>query len=415
MNISDGASSYKLKVKGETSILLDEIEMKINAGLGGNVEIKVFAYIDSHYTLNTHNAVLIGYYGQSIEAKTNTKKLAKIESFKVEVIENDETAVPESEIEKTANSSLIVKFDDLWTDFDNIFLNIEVAGEKLAKIPADGIDLILYRLSREAGEYTLYISNTVLGQLNAGDVKVSIYISQDGLITSDKSEFNIKKFDVVKNTVVYDEGVLQINDKQEGASYKVEIVIEDIVVTKVLTDEKSLDLITEELFLNRFGDYTIRLIAVDANGKNIPSSTIAIINGYKLQGIESITIDDNGDINANLYPDDFEGIEFLSRHNNEEKLMKFTRKPDSDIFFTSMIDVLRLYDENFDSVGVQSFDFLVRKKGSINSDYVNVNFDFSREAKLPTLTRNGDLDKDYILFDIDEKNNKVKSIKRIYR
>lgn len=403
LNISDGASSYKLKVKGETSILLDEIEMKINAGLGGNVEIKVFAYIDSHYTLNTHNAVLIGYYGQSIEAKTNTKKLAKIESFKVEVIENDETAVPESEIEKTANSSLIVKFDDLWTDFDNIFLNIEVAGEKLAKIPADGIDLILYRLSREAGEYTLYISNTVLGQLNAGDVKVSIYISQDGLITSDKSEFNIKKFDVVKNTVVYDEGVLQINDKQEGASYKVEIVIEDIVVTKVLTDEKSLDLITEELFLNRFGDYTIRLIAVDANGKNIPSSTIAIINGYKLQGIESITIDDNGDINANLYPDDFEGIEFLSRHNNEEKLMKFTRKPDSDIFFTSMIDVLRLYDENFDSVGVQSFDFLVRKKGSINSDYVNVNFDFSREAKLPTLTRNGDLDKDYILFDIDEK------------
>ena len=47
-----------------------------------------------------------------------------------------------------------------------------------------------------------------------------------------------------------------------------------------------------------------------------------------------------------------------------------------------MIDVLRLYDENFDSVGVQSFDFLVRKKGSINSDYVNVNFDFSREANI---------------------------------
>lgn len=408
LTISDSNGSYNLQLKDKTSILLDEIEEKIEVKLNGVVTVKVFAYIDSHFILNLENSDTVGYYGKSIEKSVNTQKLEKVGEVRIEIIEDALSSFPLTSIEKTSKSSLQVKFDDLWADFDNIYLNVEVAGEKLAKIPADGIDLMLYRLERNAGEYTLYISNAVIAQLNAGEVDISIYISRDTSITSDKLDFVVKKFDTVKNTVVYDEGVLQINDNQDGASYKVEIAIEDILVTKVLSDEKSLNLICEELFLNRFGDYTIRLIAVDQNNLIIPSSQIASIKGYKLQGIENITIDEKGNINLNLYPDDFRNIQFVARYNDQEKLIEMEKDENSDTFFVAMVDALRLFDENFETIGLTSFDFLVRKVGSINSDYVNTKFEFRREEVLPEIKRNGDLDKDYLLFDLDEKTTSIR-------
>lgn len=410
VNVKSGSLNKTLSFKDKTSLTLDEIETLLGSKLGGDVSIKVMAAIDSPYNLNAINDTSIGYYGKTEEIAISTIKLAEIDDITVTVVENLSAS---TEIERKQGSVLEIAFADKWEDLSGISFNVKIGGGK------DPVEMnltapytnILYSFINKDGKYTLTLSNLILKNFDAGTIDVQIQVKKAQSISSEISQLSIRKFAQTKEAVVDGNGLLTILDEQTGGSYIVEITTADgDKFERKLTEEKTLNLVSEDLLLNKYGAYTIKILTYDENSIILPANdTFNFENGYKLKGIEKIEIDQLGRISFTIFMDDMEGVIFTARRGDVVKDFEVVQdKENENKFYISMLKLLQQFGATASiPASNETFEFAVRREESIKSNYQKLEFNYILDS-LPQLLRVDEKDKDYIVFSYE--NDSIETI-----
>ncbi len=397
----------------DKSYSIQDIESRINAKLNENVQIQVTASVATDYTLTLQDGQAKGYYGQHVGDEIGVEKLDAIGEITT-TIEND--MQQQTALSQRLNASVLLKWDDIWTSFDNIqfkiILNYE-EGEPLTLLLKNGDEHEDYKLTLSDGVYTLKLNRNIV---QSGINNIDLTVLRVGSINSELKTTSVERLQDVKSVTVSDSGILTIEDEQ-NSSYLIQLSIQDKVVEKafILGDEefsKTIDLMTEEFLVGKLGAYTIKVIAFDNNLLKAPSKTEYVINGYKLEGIENIAINDSGNIVLTLIIDDFSNLVFTARTNTSqgEIIKEFVPEKDegsANQFYVAMIDIIDLFKDVLSMQAENlSFDFTVRKAGSIDADWVNVSFNYAIDTA-PALKREASILNDYIIFEKGSSDNTV--------
>lgn len=409
--VTNGGNTYDFTSE-ECDINLEKIEEFINASLSGSVKIKVVAKVEKDYTLTGTDT--FGYYGETSTKEEQTSKLAQGVISDILVYEETRNTSP---LKQKMFAGLEIIFEDDWSGEGQIFY---FAWEDQTNNQSFIYSFAKEDLTLENGAYHAYIC---ISDYNAESLQenffirtpqnVSFEIKKDGAIDSNATEFTVNRFDASKGSKVSDEGVLTVGDTQENASYLLELKISDKVIYKPvlaskLNSSKEIDLMTDDFFggIEDSGAYELSIVVYDENEKILPSATAEVISGYRLAGIDTISIDDDGNINFNLLFGDYDNIVFTARNTMTGKEIKkdfdAQLKEDSVTeFYISMIGLLKIFEDEMPLTnGEYTFEFTVRQEGSINASWVSLTFGYSNTDN-PTLIRGRELEHDYILFAVD--------------
>ncbi len=390
---------YKtITLKSQDIIELDDIEELFGMSIDSDFKIFIKAKIDKAYTIS-YSQDCLGYYGESNTETLDSTKLKQIEINGYEIKNGDVL----NEIESKTTSKVIVSFKDKWADLTDIKFEVSLlsVNNTFNFETVAGDDNQNYKLSLTGGVYSLEIKSAIIEKFESGNIEIIIKAKKDEYVSSDSGNIIISRFDNVDNAEITDNGLFIINDDQK-ASYLVEINIGTSTLVVEMHDENSLDLTQESLLLNRKGAFTIKIIAYDKKNKTLASHRVMTYNGYRLEGIEKIEVDDEGYLNFILYDDDFRDLIFVAKRDSQ--VIEFM--PVQDVFtknryYIAMLDLLKLFDPDLSMQnGIESIDFMVKRAGSINSKPFSHSFNYEIETTNPNLIKSYQSETDYILFDL---------------
>lgn len=408
MTIENNGKTITKTFDDKISIKLTDLESYAGQELIGEVNVTVKAVVSEDYILSANGK---GYYGEITSINLTTHKLEAVENARIEVIDaSSYSAIIDNKI----NSSLKVIFPDIWTDFEKIIFTINIANDVFpisVEVPQSGITSLYYTFAKVGDDYEFTLPATLVKMLSAGEYTVTISVKCEKEIPSEIISLNVNKFAKTTSAEVNDDGLLTIEDSQDSASYLVEISIENIVIEKSLLASESakvLNLMNEDLLLERKGAYTIRILTFDENGTIISAGETLTIQGYKLQGIESVEINDEGNIIFTVYTDDLSDAVFTAECQEIRKTITPIKIEGSqNQFYISMLDLLNIFERDISLIeGTYNFKFFIKDNGSINSSPVELSFNYAID-ETPILTRGINLDKDYIIFAKGDKSDTV--------
>ena len=402
LTFTNDGKTYNKTFTDETSVELAQLQTIAGQLLAvGEVKAKVKAIIDLDYSISGDGA--LGYYGSHESEELTTNKLNQITAVNVEVLDGN----GDTEIEKKQNSFLQIEFENKWKDFTDVSfkLDIDLGGVSSISpiLPSTGTASAYFLFSLlENSEYQLVITPLVLQSLTSSSLKVKFQAICDNQISSEIFEFEISKFANTSSAEVLNEGSLVINDTQEDASYLVKVSVGDQIIEGTLLaseGSKVLNLMTEEFLLNRYGAFTIDILTFDENSQMLPATTTKQISGYKLEGIKNLRIDNSNFIFFEYYADDLNGIELYAKYLGKEVKIG-TYSDDGVGYHCKISNLIKSFECNLIE-GVYTFEFSIRKDGSINSDWKSIDVDYRIENQ-PTIVKGADLDKTYVLMPIIE-------------
>lgn len=422
--VVNNGHEYKF-VSSECELNLEEIESSIRATLVGDTEICIVASVEKDYVLTGNDAK--GFYGNISTTRYTTTKLQQADISEVKVYENENVDSP---LLKKMYAGIEIVFEDKWNDPSNIEILVswEYANGESGNstyynlLTAADLTADTTKFMRIVdGKYHVYLEGSLEEenyQFNESPENVSLIVRRSQTINSTAAEFVVNRFNTTSGSTISDDGIISIVDTQ-NASYFLELKIADQVIYKALLaselgNDKTADLMTDDFFgaITQSGNYQISLIPFDENERILPCRTAEIITGYKLPGLNSVSITDEGNVNYSLLLGDFDDLIFTAKMEVGEDELKhdFIAKQvegsDTD-FYTSMLEILELFEDDFDiTSGEYTFGFAVRKNGSINSNWLEFNFSY-QDGDNPSIKRSIDLEQDYILFDI--YNNEIET------
>lgn len=412
LTIANGESTYLITTT-DTSYDIQDIEAKIEAVLEGDVSITVEAKVDHAYTLTLANGLAKGYYGEKTGQLQQTQKLLPVGEISYIVNDNDAHT---TEMENKLNSYLLITFDDRWSTFSGVYFEVSITNNNEQNsifITSSSAD---YSISNIDGQYNLRLNKNLLGK---GSSDISIKVHCTGYITSQSNEITINRYLTVEDISVSQDGVLTITS-QQTSSYLIEISINDRLVSEKLIyqgeDNKVIDLMQEGLLQDRYGYYTISVIAYDENRAILPSSNLLSITGTKLQGIREIDIADNGRVEISLYPDNFTDLLFIFKVDYLGREYRISASPSEEgstsNFTMLLIDLLSSIGQYLPLLEARyEFEVAVTKEGCIRSDFVPFAFDYTIDST-PNRTR-ADMAHDYFLFDIPAEDDTLGVVMKI--
>ena len=412
LSIVNQGKTFTKTFENEYQVALSELETIAGEVLVGEVKVSVKAIVSEDYILTT-SASTKGYFGEISSAELTTHKLQSFSDVTIEIVDGSGSTA----MEKKINSSLILRFADLWSAFDDVKFLLKLGSEELTISPGSFIPTV-YNFKKSGGVYQFTLYSRIISQFGSGVAGFTIQAICDKKISSEAKIVTVQKYATTQGGEVSDAGILTVKDRQ-NASYLVEISIEDVTLqASILKSEgaTTLDLMTSELIENRFGTYTIKLLTFDEEYKILPANEVLTITGYKLQGLENVYITDDGNINFEVYMDDLTEVIFSARVNGVKKEFTPTIVEGVDNqFYISMIELLNVFcDEMTLAEGEYNFEFAVRSEGSVDSPWTPLTFNFAAE-ETPVLTRGRDLDKDYIIFNMAAKSDSTVSFKLIIK
>ncbi len=396
-----------------------EVFEKCNGGkLSQKVAITVSALISREYQCNVGEGTTI-YYG-NCKSELSVDKLESVGEVSFEVVNNKNTNL--SQIEKMANSSIKITFNDVWTGkYDNIkfkikFLDLKLPNDEEEYVLNANIEENLESIYRtfeyKDGKFSLTIIPQAIAALGndyaikPGNTNFTIQVCREGSIDSDlKEDLYFQKFDVPRSQI-NDDGLLTV-DPIDDAEFYVEIKCGEDVFERNL-EENRLDLM-QEILLGKSGTYSVKILAFSS--KPILPSSIMEKSGDKLKGIEDIYIDEFGIINIQLFQeeDGKDNILFEAYREDGGEPKAFTPTPVQDttaLYQYSLLDMLYTFNTNLSyDTGKQQFYITIRDNSleSIKSDSKLIEFFYSTEKEEDdaALQKINSLDKDYIIYNIN--------------
>ena len=392
-------------VTKELSCSIQDIENKISAKLNDNVEIIITANIAENYSLSSQNGNAIGYFGEKASSSLNLFKLNQISDTTVEIFDDTTKATI---LDQKLNAYTVIKWHDEWSTFENIKFKITINyenDEKVELLLKNGDNHDDYKLILDSLDQTYQLTlfkNVIKSGLN----KIDIQVINTGNISSEVKSIDIERLKSVEDIAISDSGVLTITDNQ-NQSFLIQITTEDQIIEKLLIVDqenfsKEINLMTNEYLSGKIGAYIVKIVAFDNSFQKLPSSLEVVIKGYKLEGIDNVSVDNNGNIVLTLIVDDFNDLVFSVRYKkgSDYIIKSFTpfKEDTSNQFKIAMIDLIKLYNDVLTLQGqTLSFDFTVRKSGSVDADWINLTFDYCIDSE-PSLKRESNLTQDYIIF-----------------
>lgn len=413
--------TYYLYYDNEHSLELENLEQEVFEKCGGakltgsvKVTIKATIYKDYEITFGNNNVI---YYNSCQSGVANTDKLEGVgNSLTITMVDADDQV---RKIDQKLQSQLKFTFKDIWTSQYPEGITFKLNFENF-KLPNEQTDLVL---NASGGPNTIYYSFKKVGDnfefllnihylsaefgeestFKPGVSKFTIQVCRSGSINSDVEEKTIQRFEVPRGIQIDEDGMLTINE-MAGASFLVEVKCGDMVSENELENSTSLDLMNENILKNRSGKYEIRILAYDKDSHTLPSALV-VKEGHKLAGIKSVDIDECGIINIRVEPDENlkEDFVFEARENGIVKNFVPTEDLENQgLYHFSLLDMLYVFDETLSrSEGEQTMEMTVRIAGSIKADYTQLKFNYKTTNEKARLKRISSLDKDYIVYNID--------------
>lgn len=383
VTVTNGANTWNFTTV-DTSLSVKELESKLNTTLDdGQVEIKVYGKVDEGYILSADGK---GLFGQSETKTETTKKLspANIASSSIVDFSSDNA------IESKTNAKAQIVWENDWdgeTDvkFDVIVKYKELSGQYTEKLHLENLTPTAqntYSLSKDTSNYILTLSSANF--TSEGEYAVEIFVTANGVINSQTSSVNLQRYDKITSASLSDDGILTITDRNNfaGDECKYDEVPKYLVMVEAGASTKSQIISVAEVDLMEFlaqivGNYKITIIAVSGENKIFASDQAFTLSGYKLQGIEKVSIDDNGLVNFKLYDDNLSDIVFSVKFNGVEKEISPQRDGQTSTFKISMLELL----EEFDTLteGEKNFSVTVKKANSVDADWKEFSFNYSAD------------------------------------
>ncbi len=397
----------------QTSYNLQDIENGIGGiVLSGNVEIIVKAQVTDNYTLVLTGGQARGYYGSVQDEAIETEKLLQINSLSYEILDATDQ---DSLLNQKRNAYAVITWEDLWTDKQGVIFEITLYNENVATdetiYVSDGSTHTNYSLIKEDNNYKLTLQSAMFG-LN--DTVITIRTVCENFITSQPSTLTLQRLSQISNATINQDGLLTINDNANSA-YIIQLSISDRLVEEKLDftgqQSKTFDLMREGLLEDIYGYYTIAILSYDENGKKLPVSSMYLVTGTKLQGIESSQLDDYGFVNLVLYADNFTNLVFTARTSyNGEYITTDVIPVPTDTLNVYQVFIPTLIEQFSDKMSFQEgsyiFEITVSQQGYVRSDYHEFTFNYKVEKTLPTLLRQ-DFSQDYLILNIPEQDDTV--------
>ena len=402
----------------KTELSADEIETLFNLDLDDNTgEFEIYAKVIfvQNYTLDlTQEAVaLIGEKVSTVPVKPH--KLVSVNDVEYEVV--DKTA--SSWVDKKLGSAIKFTFTDHWSNFSDAMLHVEIDNSPInmklqnTSVPND------YSLEKNGSIWTLTIHTSKHFKYTSNNVK--FYVTCAGQVTSDERTLTIKRFSKVGEISISPEGILSIDDAQEGATYAIELDFGGSIQSSRYSQEEISAIDFSGLYwLGGFtsGDYIVSVVAYDAENKIIPSREAQTFTAHQYTGITDVYIDDHGKIALSLNEDSFDGAifsakRFINGKTYVKEIVPVQEEPDSGKFgykFTMTItELMELFQDDlaadgYEAFGNHTFSFTVRGEGGANSQWMPLSFTYSTEDVAAFYGRE-DYNKDYIVFkDLSSEN-----------
>ncbi len=248
--------------------------------------------------------------------------------------------------------------------------------------------------------------------------EIFLRVVADRMICSTKQTFKVTRFeDSPMASLDYDgDGLLTIEDTQEGASYMLRAKFGDTILSKEilaseLGEDRKVNLMTDD-FLNQMeymglAMYAIEIIAFDADGAVLPSAGIGIVAGVYTGKFKDIHIDDNGNINFTVAFRGYENLKFSARIKLDDGsyiTKDFTAKAiegSTTQYYITMAEVFDLFADEIQLVDTEyTIEFSIREEGCIHSPWSPLTMGY-RNTDNPRLVRGRDLEQDYLLFEVD--------------
>ena len=352
MTIENGGKVYTKTFEDKNLIKLTELESLAGVELVGEVKVSVKAVVSEDYILSSQSGSPKGYYGETATKKVVTHKLAQVNGIQVNVVDGTNYTTV---IDNKKSGCVEIVFPDNWSAFENVIFNVNVENSTMpisVQLPQSGVTHLNYSFTKENNNFKFTLTNEYLKMLSEGEYSITFDVYCGKEIPSEKTTTSISKFAKTSSASINDDGVLTINDNQQNASYLIEIAVENnILETSLLASNSSkiIDLMTEDYLLNTKGAYTIRILTFDENNQIIPASEEIILQGYKLQGIQNVEINDQGNIILTIFTDDLTNAVFTAECQLKRRTFNPKKVEDSENqYYISMLDLLNTFAGDFE-------------------------------------------------------------------
>ena len=414
LTITNGEDSYTIDTT-ETSYNIQSIEDQIGVVLDGSVNITVLAKVSSSYILTLTDGQARGYYGDKQSEVQTTQKLLPLENIEYEVVDD---TVYSSALENRLNSYLLMTFADRWTDKEGVYFEVSIInGTENNVFYVTSSPTANYSLTNQDGYYYLRLNRALLGE---GSSIIIVSVHASGYITSQGSGIVVNRLGSITRMGVSQDGLLTITNSV-NSSYLVQISVNNTIIAQELVydgaSNNQLDLMQEGLLKDKYGYYTISVIAYDANAKMLPSSSAIEISGTKLQGIRSLEISDEGYLIVDIYPDDNTDLRFIVKleYLGQDYRFNFTANKLSSAT-TYQIALLELFSSIEEYIPLEekryNFEIAVGRENYIRSDFVPFEVDYTIDVA-PSRAR-ADMANDYFLFEKREDDDTIGVAVRLY-
>lgn len=396
-----------------TQIAINDIETLFNLDLNDDTQdftIDVKVVFKNPYILTIDGNDAVGLFGESQTATSITAhKIHTIDDASILVCDGLST----NEVQKKMESTVEISFSDYWSEFTGVKFNVKVGNRILSMNAEEGGILGICKLSyNEDDSRWIFSINTSIFKEEQTSVELSV--ACPGNITSDVRTLTIDRYAKVGGLLLSPEGILTIQDSQEGASYALSITQASTVLNATFTQEEvaAIDLTTDQ-WLGKLtaGDYTISVVAYDEECKILPSLEILTKTEHQFAGIQNAYIDEEGKIVLAILADNFTNAVFTAKTtvDGEEYTKNFspifdrvdgTGENALSYYWLTIPEAIALFEDDLTQTQYNDYSifFTVRSEDGINSPWKNVEFTYSQgeEAILPQMKR-ADYDKDYII------------------
>ncbi len=430
-----GDNQYQHFVESERYVYYDELENYLNATLlAGKVEVWLTAQMEYNYVLRGAGAK--GFIG-SVDSEIFTTK--KIDNPTEVVMRAKPSSQYDSEFENIRLSGFEFIVKDVWTDYADSDLTFaltwkaytagcirdhqsetttcwshsRVGGANSANIKLIDGYFHIQVPSWNHGTVSLctlfFTGNNVPNQIN-----LNVY-SNDSICSTTQT-FEVTRFESYPAVLIDDDGIMTIDEPVEGASYALRLRIGDQEITKIVHPEeivasRQFDLMADDFFglVTDGGLYEIDYITFDATGAILPSYQYQTTNGYRINKLQDISIDEKGNINFTLVLYHYENLVFTARMKTGEDTYiekDFTAEAvegSESQFFVTMAEIFDLFASEIQLTNTEyDIEFSARQSGSIRSAWSPLTMGY-RNNDNPRLVRGRDLEKDYLLFNADDE------------
>lgn len=433
IEITNNEQDYIIETQNLT-YSIEEFEKTLGVTFTGDLFVKITAEILDYSYLLESNETNFAYFGELSSSGLNIVKLST-PSSEITTIQKKDS------VDLLLNSYVQFKISNTWKkehNIENLIFNVTINkgldNEKniiidtsQGNVSKDEVNNITFEIHEE------YFLLNIFKENLPNDINfVEIFVQNTGSITSETSYSSVYRLKDIQNVEISNEGMLKIVNNIQTGDYiisqsdlkvflQLKINGETIIKEISLLDENSqlvqeieIDLMTDEYLNGKSGEYEIQLIFFDNNNKILPSSRSYLITGRKLQGIESLEIKDWGNINFVLFNEGLSDIVFVAKYNGVEKEFMPTIQLSNNVFEIGMIEVIELFNNEFNFTdGEYTFQFNVRNIGSINSDWINLTFNYQHEDtsessnKVDGNKESSDSSQDYLIFYPYEDDNTI--------